>query len=59
MAWAGLTGHSLQLQGELQAKKDAVRLYRGVFHGVGVIYKNEGVSGLLRVINCAVRKASF
>ncbi|TID18771.1 mitochondrial carrier [Venturia nashicola] len=43
----------LQLQGELQAKKDAVRLYRGVFHGVIVIYKNEGISGLLRGINCA------
>jgi solute carrier family 25 protein 34/35 len=45
----------LQLQGELQAKKDAPRLYRGVLHGVGVIYKNEGMKGLLRGLNCAVR----
>ena len=45
----------LQLQGELQSKKDAPRLYRGVLHGVGVIYKNEGFKGLLRGLNCAVR----
>lgn len=44
----------LQLQGELQAKKDAPRMYRGVLHGVGVIYKNEGFKGLLRGLNCAV-----
>ncbi|KAL5376830.1 hypothetical protein DPSP01_010241 [Paraphaeosphaeria sporulosa] len=43
----------LQLQGELQAKKDAPRLYRGVIHGVGVILKNEGPRGLLRGLNCA------
>ncbi|KAF2432452.1 mitochondrial carrier [Tothia fuscella] len=43
----------LQLQGELQSKKDAPRMYRGVLHGVGVIVKNEGVSGLLRGLNCA------
>jgi len=43
----------LQLQGELQSKKDAPRLYRGVLHGVGVIYKNEGFKGLLRGLNCA------
>lgn len=45
----------LQLQGELKAKKDAPRLYRGVFHGMGVIAKNEGLGGLLRGLNCAVR----
>ena len=44
----------LQLQGELQAKRDAPRLYRGVFHGVSVIFKNEGMKGLLRGLNCAV-----
>jgi solute carrier family 25, member 34/35 len=43
----------LQLQGELQAKQDAPRLYRGVFHGVRVIFKNEGFKGLLRGLNCA------
>lgn len=45
--------HRLQLQGELQAKKDAPRLYRGVLHGVKVIYQNEGFRGLLRGLNCA------
>jgi hypothetical protein len=44
----------LQLQGELQSKKEATRLYKGVFHGVGVIVKNEGVRGLLRGLSCAV-----
>jgi solute carrier family 25 protein 34/35 len=43
----------LQLQGELQSKKEATRLYKGVFHGVGVIVKNEGFRGLLRGLNCA------
>ncbi|KAF2859950.1 putative mitochondrial oxaloacetate transporter [Piedraia hortae CBS 480.64] len=41
----------LQLQGELQA--NAPRLYRGVFHGVAVIYANEGMRGLLRGLGCA------
>ena len=45
----------LQLQGELQAKRDAPRLYRGVIHGVSVVYQNEGLKGLLRGLNCAVR----
>jgi solute carrier family 25 protein 34/35 len=44
----------LQLQGELQAKDQTKRLYRGVLHGYGVILKNEGVKGLMRGINCAV-----
>ncbi|KAL9533428.1 Mitochondrial citrate transporter E [Sphaerulina musiva] len=43
----------LQLQGELQAKKDAPRLYKGVLHGVKVVYTNEGLKGLLRGLNCA------
>ena len=43
----------LQLQGELQAKQDAPRLYRGVFHGMRIIFKNEGMKGLLRGLNCA------
>lgn len=44
----------LQLQGELQAKKDAPKLYRGVTHGVSVVYKNEGMKGLLRGLSSAV-----
>ncbi|KAI9790739.1 MAG: Mitochondrial oxaloacetate carrier protein [Peltula sp. TS41687] len=43
----------LQLQGELQSKAEAPRLYKGVFQGVGVILKNEGVKGLFRGIGCA------
>ena len=49
----------LQLQGELQAKRDTPRLYRGVLHGVGAIYRNEGLKGLLRGLSCAVGDASF
>lgn len=30
-------------------------MYKGVFHGVGVILKNEGPKGLLRGLSCAVR----
>ena len=43
----------LQLQGELQSKDVAVKKYRGVFHGVGVIFKNEGLKGLYRGIGSA------
>ncbi|EKG16398.1 Mitochondrial substrate/solute carrier [Macrophomina phaseolina MS6] len=43
----------LQLQGELQAKKDAPKLYRGVLHGVATILKNEGPKGLFRGLSCA------
>jgi len=43
----------LQLQGELKARSDAPRLYKGVFHGVSVILKNEGPRGLLRGLGCA------
>jgi solute carrier family 25 protein 34/35 len=44
----------LQLQGELQSKGDAVKKYRGVFHGVKVILQNEGPRGLFRGIDSAV-----
>ncbi|KZF26669.1 mitochondrial carrier [Xylona heveae TC161] len=43
----------LQLQGELQASKEAPRLYKGVGHGVAVIIKNEGFRGLFRGIGSA------
>ncbi len=46
--------HRLQLQGELQSKAEAPRLYKGVLHGVGVILKHEGVPGLFRGIGSAV-----
>ncbi len=49
----------LQLQGELQSKKDAPRMYRGVFHGVSVILKNEGPRGLFRGIGAAVNMPNF
>lgn len=45
----------LQLQGELQTKKDSPRLYKGVGHGIKVVLQNEGVKGLLRGLSCAVR----
>lgn len=48
------TFNRLQLQGELQSKKEAPRMYRGVLHGVGVIAKNEGFQGLFRGIGAAV-----
>lgn len=44
----------MQLQGELQSTRDAPRLYKGVFHGVSVILKNEGPKGLFRGIGAAV-----
>ena len=47
----------LQLQGELKARKDAPRLYKGVLHGVRVVYMNEGFKGLLRGLGCAVCQA--
>lgn len=43
----------LQLQGELQSKSHAPKLYKGVLHGMSVIYRNEGMRGLLRGLNCA------
>jgi solute carrier family 25 protein 34/35 len=42
----------LQLQGELQS--DAVKKYKGVFHGIKVILQNEGPKGLFRGIGSAV-----
>ncbi|KAB8343226.1 hypothetical protein FH972_022816 [Carpinus fangiana] len=46
----------LQLQGELQAKADAPRLYKGVFHGISVILKNEGPKGLFRGLGSAAQQ---
>lgn len=45
---------SLQLQGELQTKNEAVKKYKGVLHGVKVILQNEGPRGLFRGIGSAV-----
>ncbi|KAK2754579.1 Mitochondrial oxaloacetate carrier protein [Arachnomyces sp. PD_36] len=43
----------LQLQGELQAKDQAARKYKGAFHGIKVILQNEGPRGLFRGIGAA------
>ncbi|KAL9105384.1 MAG: hypothetical protein Q9227_009440 [Pyrenula ochraceoflavens] len=43
----------LQLQGELQAKDQAVKKYRGVLHGVKVIIQNEGIRGIYRGVGSA------
>lgn len=43
----------LQLQGELQSKGTAPRLYKGVFHGISTVLKNEGPRGLYRGLGCA------
>ncbi|KAL2864732.1 putative mitochondrial oxaloacetate transporter (Oac) [Aspergillus lucknowensis] len=43
----------LQLQGELQAKSEAVKKYNGVYHGVKVILQNEGPRGLFRGLGSA------
>ncbi|KZZ93061.1 Mitochondrial carrier domain protein [Ascosphaera apis ARSEF 7405] len=45
----------LQLQGELQSKAalKTTKQYRGVFHGIGVIIRHEGVKGLFRGLNTA------
>lgn len=48
----------LQLQGELQTRKDSPRLYKGVGHGLKVVVQNEGVKGLLRGLSCAVRSTT-
>ena len=37
----------------MKARSDAPKLYRGVLHGISVIYKNEGMRGLLRGLGCA------
>ncbi|KXG47382.1 Mitochondrial substrate/solute carrier [Penicillium griseofulvum] len=43
----------LQLQGELQTKNQAVKLYKGPLHGIKVILQNEGPRGLFRGIGSA------
>ncbi|KAK7747145.1 Mitochondrial oxaloacetate carrier protein [Diatrype stigma] len=43
----------MQLQGELQSKGLQPHHYRGPFHGVSVIVRNEGVRGLYRGLGCA------
>lgn len=43
----------MQLQGELQDKGHQPKLYRGPFHGVSVIVRNEGIKGIYRGIGCA------
>ncbi|KAK3313800.1 mitochondrial carrier domain-containing protein [Apodospora peruviana] len=43
----------MQLQGELQDKGHQPHHYRGPFHGVSVIVRNEGVRGIYRGIGCA------
>lgn len=44
----------LQLQGELQAKEQAAKKYKGVAHGVKIILQNEGTRGLFRGLTTAV-----
>lgn len=43
----------MQLQGELQDKGHQPRLYKGPFHGVTVILRNEGLAGIYRGIGTA------
>lgn len=43
----------MQLQGELQSKGHQPHHYRGPFHGVSVIVRNEGLKGIYRGISCA------
>jgi solute carrier family 25, member 34/35 len=45
--------HSMQLQGELQDKAAQPRVYKGPFHGVSVIVRNEGFGGIYRGIGAA------
>lgn len=51
---ANYTVKRLQLQGELQAKNNVAKQYKGVFHGITVILRNEGPRGLLRGLDAAV-----
>lgn len=44
---------SMQLQGELLDKSHQPHLYRGPFHGVGVIVRHEGIRGLYRGLGTA------
>jgi solute carrier family 25 protein 34/35 len=43
----------MQLQGELQSKGHQPQHYRGPFHGVSVIVRNEGIRGIYRGLGCA------
>lgn len=43
----------MQLQGELQSKGHQPHHYRGPFHGVSVIVRNEGLRGIYRGLGCA------
>ncbi|TLD32977.1 hypothetical protein PspLS_00506 [Pyricularia sp. CBS 133598] len=43
----------MQLQGELRGKGHQPHFYRGPFHGVSVIVRNEGLGGIYRGISCA------
>ncbi|KAI5840208.1 mitochondrial carrier domain-containing protein [Morchella snyderi] len=43
----------LQLQGELSAKSQTKRVYTGVFQGVAVILRNEGIRGLMAGLGAA------
>ncbi|KAI6378116.1 hypothetical protein MCOR25_002360 [Pyricularia grisea] len=43
----------MQLQGELRDKGHQPHFYRGPFHGVSVIVRNEGLRGIYRGISCA------
>lgn len=43
----------MQLQGELRSKGHQPHFYRGPFHGVSVIVRNEGLGGIYRGIGCA------
>lgn len=43
----------MQLQGELQSKGHQPHHYRGPFHGVSVIVRNEGIRGIYRGLGCA------
>ncbi|CAH0043034.1 unnamed protein product [Clonostachys solani] len=43
----------MQLQGELQLKGAQTMHYKGPIHGVSVIVRNEGLSGIYRGIGCA------
>ena len=54
MSMTDVVAFRLQLQGELQAKNEVTKKYKGVFHGVKVILQNEGPRGLFRGIGCAV-----
>ena len=43
----------MQLQGELQSKGHQPHHYKGPFHGVTVILRNEGLRGIYRGLGCA------